>query len=102
MKPDILAPVLSIAAAPCSEEQKPARYLVYTLPPCYMLGGGTSSATPHAAGAGAVLVSAAKQAGGPHDATRLAWAPRTSARPLSRYGVPQQVGGLIQLPQAWD
>ena len=102
MKPDILAPVLSIAAAPCSEEQKPARYLVYTLPPCYMLGGGTSSATPHAAGAGAVLISAAKQAGVPHDAARLAWALRTSARPLSGYGVHEQGGGLIDVPKAWD
>ncbi len=81
MKPDIVAPVLSIAAAPCSEEPKPARYLGYTLPPCYMLGGGTSSATPHAAGA---------------------WALRTSARFLPAYGVHEQGGGLIDLPKAWD
>jgi subtilase family protein len=102
MKPDVLAPVLSIAAAPCSDEQKPARYLVYTLPPCYMLGGGTSSATPHAAGAGALLISAAKQAGVPHDAARLAWALRTGARPLSGYGVHEQGAGLIDVPKAWD
>src|SRR6266540_2742904 len=102
MKPDIVAPVLSIAAAPCSEEPKPARYLGYTLPPCYMLGGGTSSATPHAAGASALLLSAAKQAGVPYDAARLAWALRTSARFLPAYGVHEQGGGLIDLPKAWD
>ena len=102
MKPDLLAPVLSIAAAPCSEEQQPARYLVYALPPCYMLGGGTSSATPHAAGAGALLISAAKQAGVPHDAARLAWALRASAHPLAGYGVHEQGAGLVDVPKAWD
>jgi hypothetical protein len=102
MKPDLLAPVLSIAAAPCSENEAPARYLVYTLPPCYMLGSGTSSATPHAAGAAALLISAAKQVHVAYDAARLTWALRTAARPLRGYGVNEQGGGLIDVRKTWD
>ncbi len=101
MKPDLVAPLFSIAAQPCSEGQ-PAPYLVYTLPSCYGLAAGTSSAAPHAAGAAALLISAARQASVAYDARRLAWALRAGARPLSGYGVHEQGAGLIDVGKAWE
>jgi subtilisin family serine protease len=102
MKPDLLAPVLSIAAHPCGTEPWLDPGLVYKLPDCYMLAGGTSSATPHAAGAAAALISAAKQARIPWDASRIAWALRSGARTLPGYGIHEQGSGLIDIGRAWD
>ncbi len=102
VKPDLAAPALSIAAFPCSRDFDNGRALVYVLPRCYMLAGGTSSAAPHAAGAAAVLLSAAKQAHVPHEADRLAWALRAGARQLVGYKVHEQGGGLIDVRRAWE
>src|SRR5262249_31994388 len=57
MKPDILAPYQSVSASSC-DYQSPTTPFVYRLPTCYQLGGGTSNATPFAAGAVARLLSA--------------------------------------------
>jgi subtilisin family serine protease len=103
LKPDVVAPILSIAARPCSDSSAAgdSRPTVYSLPPCYTLAGGTSSATPHAAGAAAVLISAAKQRGLPYDAARVSWALTTSARWLPRHHANEQGAGLIDVPHAW-
>lgn len=101
MKPDLLAPALSISASPCANERRdPA--LLYSLPPCYALGGGTSAAAPHAAGAAAALISAAKQTGVPWDARRIGWALREGARTLAGYGVHEQGAGLLDVRRSWD
>jgi len=103
LKPDVVAPILSIAARPCSDSRAAGddRTTMYSLPPCYTLAGGTSSAAPHAAGAAAVLISAAKQSSLPYDATRVAWALTTGARYLPRHHAHEQGAGLIDIPHAW-
>ena len=55
-----------------------------------------------AAGAVALLISAAKQSGVPYDAERLAWALKTSARYLPDIGAHEQGNGLINVPAAWE
>jgi hypothetical protein len=102
LKPDLLAPPLSIAAFPCGVQPFTHGPTVYALPPCYMLGGGTSAATPAAAGAGALLMSAAKQTGIQVDAARLAWALTTGARYLKQYHPYQEGNGLLDVAGAWQ
>jgi hypothetical protein len=106
LKPDFLAPNLEVAAMPCSlpRRRRPELYRVtsFQLPRCYWVGGGTSSAAPFAAGAIALLISAAKQSNLPYDAESLYWAIRMSARRLPGYGTYRQGSGLIQVDRAWD
>lgn len=73
----------------------------YEMPNGYQRFGGTSQATPAAAGAMALLVSAAKQNGVAWDARRIAVALITSARPIEGYGAHEQGAGLIQVEAAW-
>jgi hypothetical protein len=99
-KPDIVAPVLSISANPCSSKEE--HTVAYRFPVCYGLGGGTSSASPHAAGAGALVMSAAKQSGLKYNAARIAWALRMGARFLPYYQADAQGNGLVDVVGAYE
>jgi hypothetical protein len=100
-KPDFLAPTLGVAATPCSAFGV-ERTTVYRLPECYQLAGGTSSATPHAAGAAAAIIGAAKLNGLPHDARHIEWALRTGARYLPNLPAHEQGAGLIDMVRSYE
>ena len=65
---------------------------------------GTSMASPQAAGAAALLISAAKQAGAQKQPDQLRQAITSSARFLdpTRIGAYEQGNGLINVGAAWD
>jgi hypothetical protein len=63
---------------------------------------GTSMASPESAGAAALLVSAAKQAGVQHQPAQLRQAIKSSARYLSGYKANEQGNGLFNVLAAWD
>ena len=75
---------------------------VYQLPPGYTIAGGTSTATPTAAAAGALLISAARQEGVAHDARRLEHAIASSARWVPHLAAYQQGNGVVDVAAAWQ
>lgn len=100
-KPDVLAPAGLLGGFPAFlPEQKHDG--LYRLPPGYFIGGGTSQAAPIAAGAAALLISAAKQAGVAYDIERLRSALLHSARFLPAIPAHEQGHGLIQVGAAWE
>ena len=74
---------------------------LFKLPVGYCIGGGTSCAAPTAAGAVALLISAARQNKIPHDAVRIHKALTSSARYLQNIAAHKQGAGLIQVADAW-
>lgn len=103
-KPDLLAPLCTLAAAPAYDPgnyQLHQRAGMYELPPGYHVWSGTSYSSPIAAGGAALLISAARQRGLPYDAERLRRVVKGSARRLKGYAVHEQGSGLIDVPAAW-
>ncbi len=100
LKPDLLAPSGALST---SVEFLPGGTLkgLYRLPPGYSVFSGTSCAAPMAAGAAALLVSAAKQKNVAHDAPSIYQALRASARFLDGVAAYRQGSGLIRVPEAW-
>ena len=76
----------------------------YTLPPGYGMFNGTSMASPQAAGAAALLISAAKQAGVQQQPDQIREALKSSARAISirGSGAYEQGVGIIDVPAAWN
>lgn len=103
LKPDLLAPSGQISVdigyvyRPASQERRG----LYQLPAGYFVDGGTSTAAPMAAGAAALVVSAARQSGVPWDAVRLKAALQGSARYIPRLGAHEQGSGLVQVRDAF-
>ena len=99
-KPDLIAPGAMVTANfGAYESLAPAPF---SLSPGYTAGAGTSFSAPMAAGAAALLISAAKQTGVPFDAERIAWALKTTARYLPGVGVHEQGNGLVNVGAAWE
>lgn len=101
VKPDVLAPsdVLSSRFGPVRGDGVQG---LFELPPGYTIAGGTSTAAPIAAGALALLISAAKQSGVPYDASSLRRALLRTARPLPNLPAYEQGNGLLQVAAAWQ
>jgi len=100
LKPDFLAPTEWLSSYTIDGRAGMLRGEIL-LPPGYFVGGGTSQAAPTAAGAIALLVSAAKQSRLPYDAQSIRAAIVGSARRLDRYGAVDQGAGLIDVDAAW-
>lgn len=75
---------------------------LFQLPPGYTIAGGTSTATPTAAGAVALLISAAKQTGVAYDPWRIRHALATSARYVPHLPAYKQGNGVVNIAGAWD
>jgi len=98
--PDIVAPGAAISTIPVWQAQG---CLAQVCPVGYALFNGTSMASPQAAGAGALLVSAAKAAGAQKQPEQIRKALLSSARFLTdRYQAYEQGVGLIDVGAAWN
>jgi len=99
LKPDFIAPSGQISTDPGYRRGQSRRGL-FDLPPGYSVDGGTSTATPMAAGAAALVVSAAKQRGLRWDAPRLKAALQGRARHIPKLAAHEQGAGLVQVGAA--
>ncbi|GLW92731.1 S8 family serine peptidase [Actinokineospora globicatena] len=100
-KPDIIAPGSAISTVPTWQAGQPVPG-TYTLPPGYAQFNGTSMASPQAAGAAALLVSAAKAKNVSHTAAQIRTAFRSTARFVDGLGAYEQGNGLIDTKKAWN
>ena len=96
LKPQIVAPGAAISSVPTWQVGQPV-VGTYTLPPGYGMFNGTSMAAPQAAGAAALLLSAAKARGVSHTAAQLRMAFNSTARFIPGYNASDQGNGLIDV-----
>lgn len=99
-KPNIVAPGSAISSIPTWLAGAPVAG-TYDLPPGYGMLQGTSMASPQAAGAAALLVSASIQKGVSHTPAQLRSALGSTARFLRDYQAYEQGNGLIDTIKAW-
>ena len=101
--PSFVAPGSAISTTPLWQPGGPVAG-TYTLPPGYSMLNGTSMASPQAAGAAALLLSAAKQQNVQKQPDQLRQALMSSARLLdtTRIGAYEQGNGLINVGAAWN
>ncbi len=102
LKPDLLSPSYIITLTPGFTLEKGTLHSLYRLPPGYERGGGTSQATPVAAGAIALLVSAIKQSDMAIKPQYIKNSLASTARYISNLQAHQQGNGLIQVGSAWE
>ena len=99
-KPDVVASGAAISTAPMWQ---PQGCLAQTCPVGYTLANGTSMASPQAAGAAALLISAAQQTGVQHQPAQIRQAMKSTTRYLAgRYQAYEQGNGLLNVGAAWD
>jgi hypothetical protein len=101
LAPTVVAPTNLIGAAACEDAPTDAP-AAFTLPACYDIAGGTSTAAPVLAAVAATLLSGARQEGIPVTARQLSWALRVSARFLPASTVREQGLGIPQADRAWE
>ncbi len=99
---DIISPSNYISTARGWEETRPIAGGLYRLPPGYTIAGGTSTATPTASGAVALLISAARQTGIKHDPYRIKHAILSSARHVPHIPIYKQGSGVVNVEAAWE
>ncbi|MEV4479309.1 S8 family serine peptidase [Micromonospora coxensis] len=100
-KPNIAAPGSAIATAPTWQPGNVPVEAGYTLPPGYQMLNGTSMASPQAAGAAALLLSAAKANDQGVTPAALRRAIYTSAKPIDGVATYAQGYGMFHVPGAW-
>ena len=101
LKPDVISPSNYVSTWLGFVEGRAIAGL-FQLPPGYTIAGGTSTATPTAAGAGALLISAARQAGIPIDPYRLKYAITRGARWVPHIAAYKQGNGVVNVAGAWE
>ena len=101
LKPDVISPSNYVSTAQGFVEGRAIPGL-FQLPPGYTIAGGTSTATPTAAAAVALLISAARQAGVAFDPYRLKYAVSRGARWVPHIAAYKQGNGVISVAGAWD
>ncbi len=99
---DIISPSNYVSTARGWEETRPIAGGLYRLPPGYTIAGGTSTATPTAAGAVALLISAARQSGIRHDPFRIRHAIISSGRYVPHIPAYKQGSGVVNVAGAWE
>ncbi|MEO3754933.1 S8 family serine peptidase [Streptomyces sp. B6B3] len=100
-KPTIAAPGASINAIPTWQAGSPVPEAGYDLPPGYGMLQGTSMASPQAAGAAALLLSAANRYDVEADPASLRTALTSSADTIRGTQAHEQGAGLINTEAAW-
>ena len=101
LKPEIVAPGAAVSAVPTWQAGQPVAG-TYTLPPGYGMFNGTSMASPQLAGAGALLLSAAKANGQAVTPAQLRKSLFSTARFLTNYSAYEQGNGLANVGKAWN
>ena len=102
-KPNITAPGSAISTTPTWQPGGPVAEAGYPLPAGYSMFNGTSMSSPQAAGAMALLLSAADQAGlATNDAAALRQSVYSSARYNAAVPAFLQGHGQIDVPAAWE
>ncbi|PPK70210.1 S8 family serine peptidase [Actinokineospora auranticolor] len=100
-KPDIVAPGSAISSVPTWQAGQPVPG-TYALPPGYAQFNGTSMASPQAAGAAALLISAARAKNISASAAQIRTSFRSTARFIPTLGAYEQGNGLIDVKKAWN
>ncbi len=100
-KPTLAAPGASINAIPTWQAGSPVAEAGYDLPPGYGMLQGTSMASPQAAGAAALLLSAANRYDVEADPDSLRTALTSTADPIRGAQAHEQGAGLIDTEAAW-
>ncbi|MGH3370763.1 MAG: S8 family serine peptidase, partial [Nocardioidaceae bacterium] len=102
-KPQAVAPGSAVSTTPMWQAGGPVLG-TYTLPPGYAMFNGTSMSSPQGAGAGALLISAARASNKQAAPAQLRKALNSTARYLdpARFGAFAQGNGLINVPAAWE
>ncbi|SFF49611.1 Subtilase family protein [Actinacidiphila alni] len=102
LAPVITAPGASINTIPTWEPGSPVKEAGYSLPPGYAMLQGTSMASPQAAGASALLLSAAKANHLTVTPAQLRTALTSTARNIPGAQTIEQGAGLIAVSPAWQ
>ncbi|MEU5698864.1 S8 family serine peptidase [Streptomyces aurantiacus] len=100
--PTLTAPGASINTTQTWFPGSPVAEAGYSLPPGYSMLQGTSMSSPQAAGASALLLSAAKQKGIDLTPAKLRTALSSTADHISGVQAHTEGAGLIDIPDAWD
>ncbi len=100
--PTLTAPGASINTTQTWFPGSPVAEAGYSLPPGYSMLQGTSMSSPQAAGASALLLSAAKQKGIDLTPAKLRTALSSTADHISGTQAYAEGAGLIDIPDAWD
>jgi hypothetical protein len=100
-KPTLSAPGAAINATPTWQPGSPVAEAGYDLPPGYGMLQGTSMSSPQAAGAAALLLSAAEQRRIDLSAAELRTALTSSADPIRGVQAHEQGAGLFDTEGAW-
>ncbi|MFI0719911.1 S8 family serine peptidase [Streptomyces sp. NPDC021224] len=102
LAPVITAPGAAINAIPTWEAGAPVAEAGYSLPPGYAMLQGTSMASPQAAGAAALLLSAAKARHLTVTPAQLRTALISTAKTIPGFQTADQGAGLIAVTPAWN
>ncbi|TDC18793.1 serine protease [Streptomyces sp. 8K308] len=100
-KPTLVAPGASINTIPTWQAGSPVAEAGYALPPGYGMLQGTSMSSPQAAGAAALLLSAAAQRNIDLSPADLRTALTSSADSIRGVQAHEQGAGLVDVPAAW-